>query len=40
MKTISNKKKNRKNGFLSRMKTKSGRRIFNLKRRKRRRIIN
>nr|YP_009654278.1 ribosomal protein L34 [Pleurostichidium falkenbergii]QCH39565.1 ribosomal protein L34 [Pleurostichidium falkenbergii] len=39
MKTTSILKKKRKNGFLIRMKTKSGRRIINLKRRKNRKMI-
>nr|YP_009396305.1 ribosomal protein L34 [Polysiphonia scopulorum]ARW65491.1 ribosomal protein L34 [Polysiphonia scopulorum] len=40
MKTASQKKIKRKNGFLSRMKTKSGQKILNQKRKKGRKITN
>nr|WGH12885.1 ribosomal protein L34 [Echinothamnion sp.] len=39
MKTATKLKKKRKNGFLIRMKTKSGQRIINLKRKKRRKQL-
>nr|YP_010619376.1 Ribosomal protein L34 [Xiphosiphonia pinnulata]WAX03389.1 Ribosomal protein L34 [Xiphosiphonia pinnulata] len=39
MKTVTAIKKKRKNGFLSRMRTKSGRRIINLKRQKKRKKL-
>nr|YP_010619765.1 Ribosomal protein L34 [Symphyocladia marchantioides]WAX03778.1 Ribosomal protein L34 [Symphyocladia marchantioides] len=39
MKTVSIIKKKRKNGFLSRMKTKSGQRILNFKRQKKRKQL-
>nr|YP_009397547.1 ribosomal protein L34 [Dipterosiphonia australica]ARW66733.1 ribosomal protein L34 [Dipterosiphonia australica] len=40
MKTSSILKKKRKSGFLVRMKTKSGKKIINLKRKKKRKVIN
>nr|YP_009393214.1 ribosomal protein L34 [Symphyocladiella dendroidea]ARW61776.1 ribosomal protein L34 [Symphyocladiella dendroidea] len=39
MKTVTTIKKKRKNGFLSRMKTKSGQRIINLRRQKKRKEL-
>nr|WGH13872.1 ribosomal protein L34 [Lophurella pseudocorticata] len=39
MKTATQLKKKRKNGFLIRMKTKSGQRIINLKRKKKRKQL-
>nr|YP_010850336.1 ribosomal protein L34 [Lophurella caespitosa]YP_010850534.1 ribosomal protein L34 [Lophurella hookeriana]YP_010850732.1 ribosomal protein L34 [Lophurella mutabilis]YP_010850930.1 ribosomal protein L34 [Aphanocladia stichidiosa]YP_010851524.1 ribosomal protein L34 [Echinothamnion hystrix]WGH13279.1 ribosomal protein L34 [Lophurella caespitosa]WGH13478.1 ribosomal protein L34 [Lophurella hookeriana]WGH13676.1 ribosomal protein L34 [Lophurella mutabilis]WGH14071.1 ribosomal protein L34 [Aph len=39
MKTATKLKKKRKNGFLIRMKTKSGQRIINLKRKKKRKQL-
>nr|YP_010618796.1 Ribosomal protein L34 [Deltalsia parasitica]WAX02809.1 Ribosomal protein L34 [Deltalsia parasitica] len=39
MKTVTSIKKKRKNGFLSRMKTKSGQKIINSKRKKKRKQL-
>nr|ARW69221.1 ribosomal protein L34 [Polysiphonia sp.] len=39
MKTSTNLKKKRKNGFLTRMKTNNGQNIINAKRKKKRKII-
>nr|ARW60509.1 ribosomal protein L34 [Polysiphonia sp.] len=40
MKTVTKLKQKRKNGFLIRMRTKSGQKIINLKRKKKKKLIN